>query len=1246
MSIIDDIEELRQRLGNSRVVNTRPSLAEVLPQSPLELLFNPRGAGRFLSGFGSIASQGLEDTDRLSRYLNDPVRGIVADALAATSLRRAVTGKKQVPFQDYLSGKRYREEIAPRNPLGGLGTAAIDMIFAAENLLPIGTASKTASSIKQETTRLAPIAEQYLTSLNPQAARSLVQKELITTLSKIPESPQNMLVDYARTLDDAMTEVSSPLKGIGKPAGIPVAGAVREGARTPIPEWPGSRDKANLVEAKAWEALEDKMSQIEDPLRQFNAIRAKYHVQNEVIHRWNREAAGAAQTVARDEQDDIFANRHGNVMRAIEALSRLVDQLEMTPVRPVREGVIVAGMRIIDQTNRFIRGEWSKSGQLNRPGLIQDFNEHIKRMREKFGLTHEDAIYEPGYYMRADPIYQARNTEIYKALDTAHQRLLKNYFPDGEYDDVAEAINNYPFRDQFERLFTEVRNQAIDLPRFYGQISAKSAEFLRRHEPTIIGQYNLVVRDTNKIQRIIDRVTLQRPESADIIADVLMPKLDAQGKPIAKTTSTMDELIEALRPYAQDPDLDILQNTVTKWERAGYRLLDDDPLKVIQGRLIEKHAAVLGVKAPEGWGASAHYLLRLYKEQATLAVDFPVQNALGIVFISGLHGYDMLNMTKKLGTALVAGVQGKPHMPVEFMELLAAIGWQGPPAGLVGGFVTEALAPDMMSIIQRKVPAGRSAMRQLPLGVGKVMGPVQEFWKDRIHTSLEDAGRATVWFTEMSDGISKAAPKFLDELQVFLNKPAPAVTGRAGLFPTSTPVLQRIDPADVQKLVDGFRARSGQFSVDELRLQLNNAGAPVESVQPFLQRWADELRRISDYGVKRAQDVNLDYAKTDIIEDKLQWLSPFIKFPKRMLPKLTSILLQNPRYLMAINRYIQVSEDETQDLPLRFKGQVSLGIPGNIIHWAVTGRPGKTFINPLSMLLPFSGAITSASAGFVGDEGQRSGGYEQILDTASKFGLSTGAGGTIGQWLAYLAAGHPSTPVPRMLRHSQMLEDITRAVTGVPMSPERLLSQGLGAGYSALRGEGAMPGTVDFHDYNVRKRIMEMSAEAGKPGSQEYKDAIGDPLSPIYQQADADVRRSAGLRSIINSLIPSYASYLSDTESTIRKSEATLPKPERDKNGNLVNRQQAIEQWLQATDDPLTAVYRKPLPPVNVDMIWNAMLEYYPEDASGRAKWKRIHPAFRVQVLGDYVKWLRAQGKSMPGTRDDVKEYIRIKERR
>lgn len=366
-----------------------------------------------------------------------------------------------------------------------------------------------------------------------------------------------------------------------------------------------------------------------------------------------------------------------------------------------------------------------------------------------------------------------------------------------------------------------------------------------------------------------------------------------------------------------------------------------------------------------------------------------------------------------------------------------------------------------------------------------------------------------------------------------------------------------------------------------------------------------------------------------------------------MLPRLISILSQNPKFLWGLNKYMQISQQETRDLPPRFRGQVSLGLPGRALHRVITGRPGRTYTNPLAMLLPFAGALTTT---FQGDEGKTLNTAEQVWDWLQQLGFSPAGYAKIP---SYLASGNPGEPAPRLFRHSQLIEAITQALTGTPMSPERtFITEPLAAAQAAIRAAGKgetpesqIPSTIDFRDYNTRKRILEMGVEADRPHGPEYEAAIRNPLSPIHQQAEAETSRADLLRQLFNFIIPSYVSPLSDTERMIRTAEATVPKPERDQIGNLTNPNEAVRAWLSAMQDPLTDVYSKKLPPVNVDLIWNMMKDYYPLTPSERSNFYKAQGT-DGPVLRNYISWLRSRGKSMPGTRNDVVEYIRVKERR
>jgi len=583
------------------------------------------------------------------------------------------------------------------------------------------------------------------------------------------------------------------------------------------------------------------------------------------------------------------------------------------------------------------------------------------------------------------------------------------------------------------------------------------------------------------------------------------------------------------------------------------------------------------------------------------------------------------------------------------------------PGTMSQGQGTAKLAQGMTANAQRATAQATQRKQATKVGLQQAMDAVDSF-DVMSKTGRADSAADAAWRL----GRAKAEANVRKALEAITSANAEMAAARripvARLTQLETQGIatrgQRVyGPQRIAAIETGLRSYDGRMGPKKLGELLAKNGVDLDTANAAAKQWMDVLQQGDVAGEKLATKINFDYGKTDNLEEMLRYVVPFLIWPKRAIPFFAQALLEHPGFVVAIDRYRNISEEDAKELSPRFTGMVSAGTLPDFIARKLFGTPtGKLMANPLDMIMPFA------------DVGARGGKIEEPGDwfkVAQDLGLGPGPWVTIP---ATIAGVFGDKPYGNVLRHSGMLQ----GVTGVDI--EAPWKEGAANLQETLTGkEAAHP--AEWQAYLIEKRIQEKSVEeTGKAQDPRYVAAVHDPNDPIYQQAAHDVQREKGTQSWMGFLSPVYSRVLPGTEEAGGKARAALPVPQRNENYNIgpmgeLDAQAAYNRGDKATwqayadkvtaagkaaredlaaaveANPAAATYGQPRKPIHAANLWSAVSSY--KRAGSRSAQAKVLSG--SEWLGSYLYWWRAKGHDTDngdvGTEEDVKAFLGEKER-
>jgi hypothetical protein len=351
---------------------------------------------------------------------------------------------------------------------------------------------------------------------------------------------------------------------------------------------------------------------------------------------------------------------------------------------------------------------------------------------------------------------------------------------------------------------------------------------------------------------------------------------------------------------------------------------------------------------------------------------------------------------------------------------------------------------------------------------------------------------------------------------------------RAGPSPTATVGGQ----TDIAAVKAAFREAKGHVSPDVVEEIALRHGATAEEAARLRSAWDQEAQAGYQAGLNRSNSIHFDYSDVNKLVAGVRdtGILPFITWQTKALPKFATLLLQNPRFLIAIDGLNNLTDADADEAGLtsRYARLVKLGVLGDVLAQQVLGRADGTVLGaPLKALFPY---------GDVGREGtvpENANPLEKTLAALRPLGVSPGPIVS----LPLMATGAISELPMDINPTSRYLRPLSTQLTGREADPELLTRRLMAAARTATGAPVEPTVTGDFlRDRSIRQRIAELAVEeTGAPPAGPYLLAMDDPASQIWLRARAQVDRQRMGENLLGATLPFRTKYLSDTEADVRR---------------------------------------------------------------------------------------------------------------
>ena len=457
---------------------------------------------------------------------------------------------------------------------------------------------------------------------------------------------------------------------------------------------------------------------------------------------------------------------------------------------------------------------------------------------------------------------------------------------------------------------------------------------------------------------------------------------------------------------------------------------------------------------------------------------------------------------------------------------------------------------------------------------------------------------------------------------------------------------QRYSQQTIRNIANQIKSTKGMLGQKKLTDIFNSNGVTdIELIQRASKNLTNHLQTGDNAGAAKANKIHFDYASTDNFEEFTKKIFPFVIWPKRALPFFTEALMQHPGIALAIQRYNNMSEEDTKGLPPRYRGMAKAGKLGDWIAEKLFGTKGTTMFNPMDVIMPFSDSMIGMSTDISGAQTPGA--------AARKVAGNVGLG--VYPWFDYGATAlglYGDKPLPNVLRHSGIFQAGTDFLGGAEpgFNVENLWKNPVYAAQEGITGSSSS----DWTDSLVKRRLQEMSMEeTGKP--LQYEKA--KPGDVVYQQALYDVLRRKDVQSLMGFVSPMYSQTLPTAEEESVAAMSKLPVASKDTSGNFTTLpgqtlddayKEAVKQFYAGREaNPAASTYGVPKPPISANDLWSRMVLYRRTTPAKRSSWKKNSDwdGWATQ----YIYWLQRHNhdatKGDIGTINDVREFLKEQDR-
>jgi len=1056
---------------------------------------NVYGANR-MPGTGEIAPlRGLTRED-LARYLEENV-------------------DQRHPLAAFASGVLTDPLSYVGGPVGGIAKAAAG---ATRAIKPLSSALSAVAKADVAYQKGAGAVTEAIVPAAGAVLKALGKK--VPLLKWATDSPLGEWAKYTDALWDAMRSVTQ----YGEAGKREILGAAVAGTRERLGQATAKQIDAQV--AQGWEKIETTVMGTENPAQQ--AASMNLYVR------------------ARQAADEVGKRTYEERQRLMKDPS-LQTEITMDGGKKTTEG-------------EYLAGQWWQSRYAEVMGIQRAAGEGIEKLMAPDidwaslstgadAASLKSAIEETLVSMKGRRVGAHAAAETIKGKDEEAAALRNTLFRSGESQSLADWEAAQEF---ISPVVTPEVQKIIDLsdavtgrgwaglkgdkaPSALAAISKESAEALTSNADAILAASARITADRNYVFR---KAAPALSKHYDDLATSGLIGPEESLRLQEEAFGDSSKLLAALK------DAGVETADIEKRLGVGHLsgdLLDgrDLPSLVLQ-RLGQDKAKGLNIKLPS-WFAGG---VQVWRELALMSLSYSLSNLVTGLFLSEKNGVPWTRVMRRLGENLASNGD----------EFRAAIR-----SGIVLPHQTNA---DTLPLL-RDLGRARGDLITLPGGLAGNLG--QDFsavlGASGLHASETALGRHNPVVSGLI-GLGTGAAAYANDPE----NPAGAVGIGVGVGAGASVVLPRLAAigrvlsrtiedalrvtsfyskveqghAGIAKDMSGilgdtpiaawFESRGGRVSPADILSQATKAGMPTPEAQSLAGAWDGMIGKLEGEGVALSHRINFDYRDVPRIVQFMRetGLMPFLTWQTKALPLFASILMQNPRFIVLIDEYNQLSERETGEagLPTRFNQTVKLPL-GDQIAQDLFGRPGEVWGHPLMALLP---VVQQAAMGEALDRGGNAVDKAMAILQAAGFGMSPLV------QVPLQAAGATYQQDPTILRTSPYIEALSSAF-GPGIDPEAPIKEGVRAIRKATGAKTTDPETPSVaKDAAIRQRIVEIYHEDGHTGRPRgtYAEALSDTKSEIWQRARHDVERSNAAQIGLSASLPIRGRFLSETEKELR----------------------------------------------------------------------------------------------------------------
>ena len=482
-----------------------------------------------------------------------------------------------------------------------------------------------------------------------------------------------------------------------------------------------------------------------------------------------------------------------------------------------------------------------------------------------------------------------------------------------------------------------------------------------------------------------------------------------------------------------------------------------------------------------------------------------------------------------------------------------------------GGFISSLFqaAGSKPTATARVGKSGRFVYSVLTAPVDPVAGVAEvAAWTlggDKIVRYIKDLARITEnslrlapYRSEWNKQLTAAMPKFIDEVGETLKN------NQRYIPSVHTPLTQAINRPPIGEITQWIVSKDTHFSPKEFMSMLSDKGVHIDDVKTLGQRWTDLVDETESMGEEFANSIHVNYAKTTNIEEAIDKVFPFVRWPIRMVPNFQKVLAQNPAFVIAITRLNSITTEDAKrsGLPKKYQKMIDTGSFGSYLANRIfhQGEGGKLYVDASGILMPWESYTSGA-----GDAQFAQGPVEAAVDM---FPFEPFATVKAPAQIASSAIGSAIPGLKPMLPYS----------AETPLSPVNRFS-----GLAGLLGGNPqelwtklaemIPGVqnYDFRRADIQKRLGEMAGrDTGFVDHPSYMAARGTESGPLYEQAGLDIGYQRGTEQGLGMVWPVGLKYVRPEELATREAAKNLPVGRRDTPEKIAEFSRALAQNPQA----------------------------------------------------------------------------------